>query len=104
MLAEKVTNVALTAVTYFPSHARVDIASVFSSMNTKDLPVFCRVEIKITTKMTADSFAITEVWLSDGWNDHGSLVVGDGGLAEEVRGPVVDRHTTCVDVAFTVSV
>lgn len=30
--------------------------------------------------MTAGCFAITEVWLSDGWNDRGTLVVGDGGL------------------------
>lgn len=50
MLAEKVINVALTAVTYFPAHARVDIANVFSSMNTKDLPVFCRVEFKLRRK------------------------------------------------------
>ncbi|EIW55233.1 feruloyl esterase-like protein [Trametes versicolor FP-101664 SS1] len=74
-----IQDVALTAATYFPANARVDITNVFSSINTTDLPAFCRVELKITTNATAGSYAITEVWLPDAWNGR-TLTVGNGGL------------------------
>lgn len=86
-----VPDVALTAATYFPAKARVDIANVFSRINTTDLPAFCRVELKITTNATAGSFAITEVWLPDAWNGR-TLTIGNGGLGG--GGTAMDRRTT----------
>ncbi|KAI0631073.1 feruloyl esterase-like protein [Trametes polyzona] len=74
-----IPDVFLTAATYFPAHARVDITNLFSSINTTDLPAFCRVELKITTNATAGSFAITEVWLPDDWNGR-VLTIGNGGF------------------------
>ncbi|KAI0631071.1 tannase and feruloyl esterase-domain-containing protein [Trametes polyzona] len=74
-----IPDVSVTAATYFPAHARVDITNVFSSINTTDLPAFCRVELRITTNATAGSFAITEVWLPDDWNGR-VLTIGNGGL------------------------
>lgn len=84
-----IQDVALTAATYFPANARVDITNVFSSINTTDLPAFCRVELKITTNATAGSFAITEVWLPDAWNGR-TLTVGNGGLGG--GGTIVGRR------------
>ncbi len=74
-----ISDVTLTAATYFPAHARVDITNVFSSINTTDLAAFCRVELKIVTNATAGSFVVTEVWLPDAWNGR-VLTVGNGGL------------------------
>lgn len=74
-----ISDVTLTAATYFHAHARVDISNVFSSINTTDLPAFCRVELKIITNATAGSFAVTEVWLPDAWNGR-VVTVGNGGL------------------------
>lgn len=74
-----IPDVTLTAATYFPANARVDISNLFSFINTTGLPAFCRVELKIITNATAGSFANTEVWLPDDWNGR-MLTVGNGGF------------------------
>ncbi|KAH9855312.1 feruloyl esterase-like protein [Lenzites betulinus] len=84
-----IPDVSLTATTYFPANARVDISNIFSSINTTDLPAFCRVELKITTNATAGSFAITEVWLPDSWNSR-TLTIGNGGFGGGVTNAIVD--------------
>ncbi|OJT07481.1 Feruloyl esterase C [Trametes pubescens] len=74
-----IPDVTLTAATYFPANARVDITNLYSFINTTGLPAFCRVELKITTNATAGSFANTEVWLPDDWNGR-TLTIGNGGV------------------------
>ncbi|KAI0764610.1 feruloyl esterase-like protein [Trametes elegans] len=74
-----IPGVSVAATTHFPAHARVDISNLFSSVNTTDLPAFCRVELVITTNATAGSFANTEVWLPDDWNSR-ILTIGNGGF------------------------
>ncbi|KAH9945412.1 feruloyl esterase-like protein [Epithele typhae] len=73
-------NVALTGTTYFTANALVNISNVYSSINVSSLPAFCRLELTITTNTTAGSFALTEVWLPDVWNNR-MLTLGNGGLA-----------------------
>ncbi|KAI9063782.1 feruloyl esterase-like protein [Trametes sanguinea] len=74
-----IPGVSLTAATYFPANARVDISNVFSSINASDLPAFCRVELVVVTNATAGSFANTEVWLPDDWNGR-IVTIGNGGF------------------------
>ncbi|CDO70498.1 hypothetical protein BN946_scf184569.g41, partial [Trametes cinnabarina] len=74
-----ISGVSLTAATYFPTNARVDISNVFSSLNASDLPAFCRVELVVVTNATAGSFANTEVWLPDAWNGR-MVTIGNGGF------------------------
>ncbi|EIW63118.1 feruloyl esterase-like protein [Trametes versicolor FP-101664 SS1] len=76
---DDIPGVTVTAATYFPAYARVDITNIFSSINTTDLPAFCRVELKVTTNATAGSFANTEVWLPDAWTGR-TLTIGNGGF------------------------
>ncbi|OSD01459.1 feruloyl esterase-like protein [Trametes coccinea BRFM310] len=74
-----IPGVSLTAATYFPANARVDITNIFSSINASDLPAFCRVELVVVTNATAGSFANTEVWLPDDWNGR-IVTIGNGGF------------------------
>ena len=75
-----VSNVKLTGTTHYAANTLVNISNAYSSINVDNLPAFCRVELTITTNVTAGSFALTEVWLPDDWNGR-VLTVGNGGLA-----------------------
>ena len=82
-----IPGVSVTAKTYFPTNATVDISNIFSSINTTSLPAFCRVELVIVTNATAGSFAITEAWLPDEWNER-MLTIGNGGFGGGGEWPI----------------
>ncbi|OCH94812.1 feruloyl esterase-like protein [Obba rivulosa] len=71
---------ALLGTTYFKVNERVNISNLYSAIDTDTLPAFCRVELVITTNATANSSALTELWLPDDWNGR-FLAAGQGGLA-----------------------
>ena len=73
-------NVELNSTTYFPPNATVSITTLQASINATNLPAFCRVQLVLTTNMTAGSTALTELWLPDDWNGR-LLTVGNGGMA-----------------------
>ena len=76
-----IPNVELTnPPTYFPANAVVDISNAYSSINESTLPAFCRVQLTITTNVTAKSTALAEVWLPDDWNGR-MLTIGNGGIS-----------------------
>ena len=75
-----IPGVTLVGKAHFSANATVNIANLFSSINTSSLPAFCRVQILVTTNATAGSFANTEVWLPDLWNNR-TLTVGNGAYA-----------------------
>ncbi|KAI0656889.1 feruloyl esterase-like protein [Cubamyces menziesii] len=92
-----IPGVSVTAKTYFPTNATVDISNIFSSINTTGLPAFCRVELVIVTNATAGSFAITEAWLPDEWNER-MLTIGNGGFGGGVA--VSDLGGTAIPQGF----
>ena len=66
--------------TYFEAGAHVNISNLFQAIDTDTLPEFCRVQVNITTNVTANSIAAAEVWLPSEWNGR-ILAIGDGALA-----------------------
>jgi len=77
---QSLPEVALSATTYYPSNATVNITNLFETIYVDNLPGFCRVELVITTNSTANSSCNTEVWLPDDWNGR-YLAFGNGGFA-----------------------
>lgn len=73
-------NTDLISSTYFEAGARVSVSNLFETIDTNDLPAFCRIEVKITTNTTANSTAATEIWLPEKWNGR-LLTIGNGGFA-----------------------
>ena len=74
------TDVIVTATHYYAANTTVHITNDYSSIDVDNLPAFCRVELTITTNVTANSSCKTEVWLPDEWNDR-LMTVGNGGFA-----------------------
>ena len=58
-------DTTMVTSTFFAAGAHVDLSSLYQSINTTSLPAFCRVELKITTNVTANSTASAEVWLPE---------------------------------------
>ncbi|TFY64892.1 hypothetical protein EVJ58_g2321 [Rhodofomes roseus] len=56
------------------------MSTSMSSIDTTELPGFCRIELTITTNSTANSTCNTEVWLPSTWNGR-FLALGNGGFA-----------------------
>ena len=75
-----IPNVKLNNTTYFPANATVNLSTFQSAIFATDLPAFCRLQLVITTNVTAGSTTLAEVWLPDTWNGR-SLTVGNGGFA-----------------------
>ena len=68
------------ASNFFSAGSRVNISTTLQAIDTDTLPAFCRVELKITTNVTANSTATAEVWLPEEWNNR-FLAVGNGGFS-----------------------
>ncbi|KIP02136.1 hypothetical protein PHLGIDRAFT_309557 [Phlebiopsis gigantea 11061_1 CR5-6] len=79
-----IPGVSLNGTTHFPANALVALTTFQSSINTTDLPAFCRLQLVLTTNATARSTAQTEVWLPDTWNGR-FLALGNGGLSGGVN-------------------
>ena len=79
-------NTTITSSWYLPAGSNFTGTSVESSYNTpqSNLPELCRVQFSIKT--SANSNAIAEVWLPEGWNGR-FLAVGNGGFAGAVNYP-----------------
>lgn len=78
-----VNDTVITGRTFHPAGDVIDIGGAFSLVNTvNDLPPFCRLQLTITTNATANSSALTEVWLPavEEWNGR-FLTVGNGGYS-----------------------
>lgn len=71
---------------HFPAGSNFTGTSVETSYNTpqSDLPELCRV--RFTTKTSANSSAIAEIWLPEDWNGR-FLAVGNGSFAGGVNYP-----------------
>ena len=72
-------RVRLNATTYYHENTSISLNSSQGPLITNNLPAFCRLELEITTNVTAGSAATTEVWLPDEWNGR-SLTLGNGGF------------------------
>ena len=59
----------LVAATYYNAGDLVNVTSLANSVTNSSLPAFCRLELRITTNEDSGSYAVTEVWLPDAWND-----------------------------------
>ena len=73
-------NTRSIASSFFSAGSRVNISTTLQTIDTDTLPAFCRVELKITTNVTANSTATAEVWLPEEWNNR-FLAVGNGGFS-----------------------
>ncbi|KAK7691095.1 hypothetical protein QCA50_006198 [Cerrena zonata] len=73
----------LIASTFFEARDHVNISTLFQAVDTNALPAFCRVQVEITTNVTADSTALAEVWLPEDWNGR-FLTIGNGGFSGSV--------------------
>ncbi|KAI5452824.1 hypothetical protein NCC49_006364 [Naganishia albida] len=64
------SSLAIINATYYPAHSPVDLANGQASVNTTDLPAFCRLVLNITTNPETGKQAGAEVWLPDteDWN------------------------------------
>ncbi|KAH9917042.1 feruloyl esterase-like protein [Fomitopsis serialis] len=79
-----VSGASVTKTKYYANGTTVKLSSSMSSIDTDDLPDFCRIELTITTNSTANSSCNTEVWLPSTWNGR-FLTVGNGGFAGGVN-------------------
>ncbi|KAH9838382.1 feruloyl esterase-like protein [Rhodofomes roseus] len=70
----------VTSTKYYPHGSTVNMSTTISSIDTDDLPDFCRIELTVTTNSTADSRCNTELWLPTTWNGR-FLAIGNGGFA-----------------------
>jgi feruloyl esterase len=63
-------SLAVIEATYYPAGATVDLANGQASVNTTELPAFCRLVLNITTNTETGKQAGAEVWLPDAeaWN------------------------------------
>lgn len=59
----------LVAATYYNAGDLVNVTSLANSVTNSSLPAFCRLELRITTNEDSGSYAVTEVWLPDAWNE-----------------------------------
>ncbi|KAI0926181.1 hypothetical protein AcV5_008705 [Taiwanofungus camphoratus] len=81
---QNLTDVELIQATYYTANTALNISNIYTTLATDNLPAFCRVELSITTNVTANSTCNTEVWLPDSWNGR-FLALGNGGLAGGVN-------------------
>ncbi|TCD66433.1 hypothetical protein EIP91_001369 [Steccherinum ochraceum] len=77
---KNVNNTIVTNKTFYNAGDNVTISNLYNGISTTQLPAFCRIELAITTNATANSTALTEVWLPAQWNNR-LIAFGNGGLA-----------------------
>lgn len=70
----------LIASNFFEAGAHVNISTPYEAIDINTLPAFCRVQVEITTNATANSTALTEVWLPTDWNGR-FLTIGNSGFS-----------------------
>ena len=97
-------DTTMVTSTFFAAGAHVDLSSLYQSINTTSLPAFCRVELKITTNVTANSTALAEVWLPENWNNR-FLAVGNSGFSGGGNdGPIFLRKVRVIDAYLSVAI
>ncbi|KAK7691098.1 hypothetical protein QCA50_006201 [Cerrena zonata] len=87
----------LIASTFFEAGAHVNISTPYEAIDINTLPAFCRVQVEITTNATANSTALTEVWLPTDWNGR-FLTIGNSGFSGSVS--IAELAFTAVKQGF----